>query len=105
VGISYSGETYEIVEALQTARAAGATTIAITNFSVSPVAGAADQVLLTASQENILRGGAISSRIAQLSIIDTLFIAVALVDFGKSMHAIERTKEALSQRKLANARG
>jgi len=101
VGISYSGETYEIVEALLTARAAGATTIAITNYSTSPVAGAADHVLLIASQESILRGGAISSRIAQLSAIDTLFIAVALSDFGRSMHAIERTKEALSQRKLA----
>lgn len=105
VGISYSGDTQEIVDSLQTARAAGATTIAITNYSHSAVAEIADQVLLIASQEHILRSGAISSRIAQLSVIDTLFIAVALVDFGKSMHSIDRTKEALSQRKLANTRG
>ena len=91
VGISYSGETYEIVEALQTAQRR-ATTIAITNFFVSPwlvqLIGVFD-----ASQENILLGGPFL-RVAQLSIIDTLFIAVALVDFSKSMHAIERTKGA-----------
>lgn len=97
VGISYSGETQEIVESLQMARSVGATTIAITQNSGSSVARVAHQVLLIASQENILRSGAISSRIAQLSTIDTLFIAVALVDYGKSLHAIERTKEALSQ--------
>lgn len=105
VGISYSGETQEIVEALQAARAAGAITISITNYSNSAVAGVADHVLLIASQENILRSGAISSRIAQLSTIDTLFIAVALVDFDKSKHSIDKTKKALSQRKLANTRG
>jgi DNA-binding MurR/RpiR family transcriptional regulator len=105
VGISYSGETWEIVDALQTARSAGAATIAITNYPSSPVAGAADHVLLISSQESILRGGAISSRIAQLSVIDTLFIAVALVDYGRSMQAVERTKQALAQRRSANARG
>ena len=104
VGISYSGETREIVEALQTARSAGALTIAVTNYSASAVVDVADFVLLTSSQENIFRSGAISSRIAQLSTIDTLFIAVALVDFEQSMQSIERTKEALSQRNLTHMR-
>lgn len=100
VGLSYSGETEEIVEALQTARSAGAFTIAITNYSASAVVAVADLVLLTASQEDILRCGAISSRIAQLSTIDALFISVALVDFEHSQQSIERTKQALSQRRL-----
>ncbi|MCK9526556.1 MAG: MurR/RpiR family transcriptional regulator [Limnochordia bacterium] len=100
VGISYSGETEEIIEALQTARSAGATTIAITNYSASAVVAVADLVLLTASQEDILRCGAISSRIAQLSTIDALFISVALVDFEQSQQSVSRTKEALSERRL-----
>ncbi len=100
IGISYSGETLEIVEALEAAREAGAITIAITNFSSSTVAQQADFVLLTSSQENIFRSGAISSRIAQLSTIDTLFIAVALVDYNRSQESIEKTREILSQRNL-----
>lgn len=100
IGLSYSGETLEIVEALQAARSAGAVTIAITNFSASTVAQKADLVLLTSSQENIFRSGAISSRIAQLSTIDTLFIAVALVDYTRSQESIEKTREILSRRNL-----
>ena len=100
VGISYSGETTEIAEALQVAKNAGAVTIAITNFSASTVASLADLVLLTSSQENIFRSGAISSRIAQLSTIDTLFIAVALVDYERSQAAVEQTREILAQRNL-----
>lgn len=100
VGLSYSGETDEIVEALEFARAAGAVTIAITNYPASPVADTADLVLLTASEEDIFRSGAISSRIAQLSVIDTLFVSVAMMDFEHSLQSVKRTKEALSQRKI-----
>lgn len=100
IGLSYSGETLEIVEALQAARNVGALTIAITNYSASTVADQADLVLLTSSQENIFRSGAISSRIAQLSTIDTLFIAVALVDYGRSQEAIEKTRKILAERNL-----
>ena len=100
VGLSYSGETPEIKEALEVASRAKALTIAITNYSTSSVARVADLVLLTASQENIFRCGAISSRIAQLSAIDTLFIGVALVDFDQSVESIEKTGETLARHKL-----
>lgn len=100
VGISYSGETSEIAQALQVAKNAGAVTIAITNFSASTTASLAHIVLLTSSQENIFRSGAISSRIAQLSTIDTLFIAVALVDYERSHAAVEQTREILAKRNL-----
>lgn len=98
VALSYSGETREVVEAMQTASEAGALTIAITNYSTSTLANAADLVLVTSSHENIFRSGAISSRIVQLSTIDTLFIAVALVDYEQSQIAIEKTRQILSER-------
>lgn len=104
VGISYSGETPEIKEALEAAMRAGAVTIAMTNYSESPVARIAGLVLLTASQENIFRSGAISSRIAQLSAIDTLFIGVALVDFEQSVESIEKTGETLTRHKMIQTR-
>lgn len=96
IGISYSGKTREIVKALQIAASTGASTIAITNYSTSAVVEVVDLVLLTAAHENILRSGAISSRIVQLSVIDALFIAVSLVDFEQAKHSIEKTKQAVA---------
>lgn len=104
VGLSYSGETLETAEAMRTARNVGALTIAITNYSASTITKYADLVLVTSSEENIFRSGAISSRIAQLSIIDTLFIAVALVDYARSQEAIEKTRKILSERNIERYR-
>ena len=50
VGISYSGDTYEISHAIELAKEAGAVTICITNFSKSRLAQLCDIVLLTASR-------------------------------------------------------
>ena len=100
VGVSYSGDTRETVKSLETARQAGAFAIAVTNYSTSDIVKVADLVLLTASQEEIFRYGAISSRIAQLSAIDALFIAVSLVDFNQSRQFIEKTKKAISRRNI-----
>ena len=98
IGLSRSGETREIVEAVATAKACGAVTIAITNHSASALAKEADHVLLTCTHGNLFTKGGISSRIAQLTTIDTLFVAVALVDFHRSQEVLEKTTEILSQR-------
>lgn len=99
VGISYSGDTIEVAQAMEVAKESGATTVCITNFSKSRLAELCDIVLLTASQEHVFRSGAISSRIAQLSTIDALFISAALQDYERSQACIERTREAVASRK------
>ncbi len=100
VAVSYSGETWEIVESLRTAQEAGAYTVALTNFPRSSVTQYADRVLLTSSdEETVFRSGAIASRIAQLSTIDTLFIAVALAQYEHSTACIEKTRKAVADRK------
>ena len=58
-------------------RRRGATTIAITNFAGSPIAAQADLLLTTAARETTFRSGAMSSRIAQLALVDCLFAGVA----------------------------
>src|SRR5688572_17447898 len=70
IGISHSGSTKDVVDALTAARKAGASTIAITNFSPSPITRASDVVLLTASPESPLGGEVLTSRIAQLCVLD-----------------------------------
>jgi RpiR family transcriptional regulator, carbohydrate utilization regulator len=78
IGLSYTGVTKEVVEALTTARQMGATTICITNFDRSPITQAADIKLLTGTTPTLLGGESGQSRVAQLTIIDALGAAVAL---------------------------
>ena len=98
IGLSCSGETREIVEAVRTAGEYGAVTIAVTNHSASSLAKEADLVLLTCTQDNLVTKGGISSRIAQITTIDTLFVAVALVDLHRSQKVLAKTTEILLQR-------
>lgn len=91
VAVSHSGTTVDTLSFLELAHDAGATTIAITNHTSSPLAEAADIVLTTAARETGFRSGALGSRIAQLMVIDCLFIRVAQLDYDASMQAIRST--------------
>lgn len=99
VGVSLSGNTKDVVDALNAARKAGATTIAITNFSPSPVTKAADVVLLTSSPETPLGGEVLTSRIAQLCVIDVLSVAVAIALGEDCLTAIRKTSEAVKKKR------
>ncbi|RKR87988.1 RpiR family transcriptional regulator [Micromonospora pisi] len=77
IGISHSGESAETLAVLERARHRGATTVALTSFPRSPVAGAADVVLVTAGRETTYRTGATASRLAQLTVVDCLFVGLA----------------------------
>jgi DNA-binding MurR/RpiR family transcriptional regulator len=99
IGISLSGNTKDVVDALSAARRAGATTIAITNFSPSPITRAADMVLLTSSPETPLGGEVLTSRIAQLCVIDVLSVAVAIAVGEGCLAAIRKTSEAVKKKR------
>ena len=77
IAISHTGTTTDTVEALRVAEAGGATTIAITNVRDSPLTAHARLVLTTAARETTFRSGAMASRIAQLAVVDCLFVGVA----------------------------
>ncbi len=99
IGISNSGSTKDVVDSLLTARKSGATTIAITNFSPSPITRASDIVLLTASPESPLGGEVLTSRIAQLCVLDVLSVAVA-VSLGEGcLDLIKKTSEAVKKKR------
>jgi DNA-binding MurR/RpiR family transcriptional regulator len=97
VALSHSGATVDTLEFIELAAAAGATTIAITNHATSPVARTADIVLTTAARETGFRSGALGSRIAQLMVVDCLFIGVAQTDYDGSMAAIRGTYETIQR--------
>ena len=95
VGISHSGTTTETIEALAAAGDTGATTIALTNFPLSRLASGTDLVLTTSARETNLRSGATASRIAALTIVDCLYLAVAQRDLGRARKAVAETRRAV----------
>ena len=94
IGFSHSGSTIETVRFLEAAHANGATTIAVTSAKDSALAHAADHALFTEVRESTFRAGAMVSRIAQLALVDCLFVGVAKRRFSETVDALQRTREA-----------
>ncbi len=99
LGISHTGASRDVTDALGRARAHGATTIGITHRPSSPITKVSDIVLVTAAQQTAFRSDASSSRIAQLTIIDVLYVGVAHVNHERSLSMIERTREATAAKR------
>ncbi len=100
VGLSHTGTTVDTIDALAEARSNGATTVAITNFPWSPITETADLLLLTAARETAFRSGAMTSRIAQLTVIDCLFVMLAQRDIPGTVDALERTYAAAQAKRV-----
>jgi DNA-binding MurR/RpiR family transcriptional regulator len=100
VTISHSGSTRETVAATRLAHGAGAKTICITNFGKSPIQAHADVVLYTAARETQFRTEAMTSRIAELAVVDALNACVALATYERSLHTISHTFDVLSTKRL-----
>jgi DNA-binding MurR/RpiR family transcriptional regulator len=96
VGISHSGSSKDVIQALGVARRAGAKTIGITNHMRSPMVKTVDLCLFTASRETIFRSEAMSSRLAQLAILDSLFVAVSLARKEAALEAVQRIRQAIA---------
>ena len=95
VAFSHSGRTRETLEFLRRAKASGATTVAVSNAAASPIVQAADLSLFTVVRETAFRSGAMVSRIAQLSVVDCLFVSVARLSYESTLEALETTREAV----------
>ena len=104
IGISHSGTTRETIESIATAKANGARTVAITHFPQSPLARAVDLVLTTAARETALRSGATASRIAALTVVDCLYIAVAQRNLRGTRKAVKSTRDAVSSHHVVVSR-
>lgn len=104
LGISHTGTTADVVEVLEQARSRGATTVALTNFPRSPITEVADFVLTTAARETTYRSGAMASRLAQLTVVDCLFVGVAARNRTKARRALEVTADAVQAHRMGAAR-
>ena len=88
---SYSGQTVEVIQCMEALKANGVPIIAITRYSPSRVAELADYNLYIAANESLFRNGAMSSRIAQLNVVDILYTAYASRHYEETLRALTRT--------------
>lgn len=98
LGFSHSGATADTVRYVEIARQAGALTVALTGAPDSPLALAADECLISRARESRLRAGAMVSRIAQLAIVDCLFLGVARQRYEQTVDALRRTRDVTHPR-------
>jgi len=89
IGISYSGETEETIAALKCAAENGATTISLTKFGTNTLTSLASISLFTSTLEEGMRRGDMASRIAQLHVIDILFVGLISDRFDELVPRLE----------------
>lgn len=95
VGISSSGSTKDLVDAIRIAKDNGAYIICLTNHARSPITSYADAILLASSKELPLQGGAFSSKMAQIHLLDILSTVIALRMKERALPAIEKTAKSV----------
>lgn len=76
--ISFSGKSKEVLIATKEAKKRGAKIVSLTKLADNPLSEMSDISLYSAVQDGLFRSSAISSRIAQLMVIDIIFLMYAL---------------------------
>lgn len=74
--ISQGGKTLDIYNLVKEAKKRGAKIISVTQMSSNPIRDMADIKISTVIERNNFRSTALSSRIAQLTIIDIIYVAL-----------------------------
>lgn len=98
--ISHSGTNKDTISILNTAIEQGAKTIGITSFPKSPIGQKVDVSLCTSSEETEYRSEALASRIAQLSLIDALYVNLMIQNHPHSQTALDKIRDAISNTKM-----
>ena len=90
--ISYSGLTGEMLDIAAILKKRKVPIISITRFADTELSAMADYKLWVASSEYLVRSAAMTSRLAQLYVIDILYAAYVQLDYGKNIERIQRTQ-------------
>ena len=80
-GISHSGRTKAVVDAMRSAKQAGATTIALTSFTKSLLYTESDYSISVYADEKNYPVEAVSARIAHMCVIDALILTIASLNY------------------------
>lgn len=99
VAFSHSGRTNAILDAVQIARKNGATIIAVSNYETSPLAERSDILLCSTAQGSFLTSENAAARIAQLNIMDAIFIAVAQRGYASAERNLSKTMASVQAKR------
>lgn len=100
IAISSSGASKEILDTVSLAKSRGVTIASILRYGESPLLQKTDLPLFVASREAPYHMLPMSSRIVQLSYVDTLYILTAIKDGQASIDQVNAVENMLKEAKL-----
>lgn len=100
IGISYTGTSVNTVDVLRSAKARGATTIAITNYVQTPLSRVADIMILT-SDRQFLHGNDIFSRTVHMAVVDMIYAGLMAIDYDKYSEKLDKSGRMIETRKYS----
>lgn len=95
IAISNSGRSQEVVKALSVAKASGAATICITSYDDSPIVQYADVKLFTSTRDSEQLNESLNARVAELTLIDALYVCIASKIKRKALENLRITSDAI----------
>ncbi|RAP77728.1 MurR/RpiR family transcriptional regulator [Paenibacillus montanisoli] len=98
LGISTSGSTKDLVDPIKQAKRNGATIICLTSHLKSPITRHADTVLLVPAIESPFEGGALSTKITQIHLMEILTNLIMMRDRTRADEAIRRTSASVAEK-------
>ena len=101
--VSHSGETTDIIRAIELAKQRGCKTCALTSSIGSSITQLVDVYLLSCKKKKKMRSDAMISRIVQLVVIDMLYVLMALEIGDSAMEGVNQSRLALKQCRNVNA--
>ena len=98
--ISHKGDTMDIHNVVKVGKEKGIKVISLTRLADNPISDLADVKLHTVAENVAFRSTAISSRIAQLSIIDVLYIGLVRKNYSEVKEYLDQSREMVKKLKL-----
>ncbi|EAX48892.1 transcriptional regulator, RpiR family [Thermosinus carboxydivorans Nor1] len=98
--VSHSGESRDILDAVDLAKDNKANIIALTSYAHSSLAKRAQYSLLSSSNETKYRSDAMVSRILQLVIVDILYVTLVLKLGQSAVESVNRARLAVAKKKV-----
>lgn len=97
--ISHTGKSNDILDIYETLAQNKVTTIGITGFTQSPLSKRVDIPLYTLSEETDYRSEALASRIAQLSLLDALYVTVMMALDEQGKKSMQKMRHAIQAKR------
>ena len=105
IAVSHSGRTTLTVTSVSIAGKQGGVTVGITNYQGSPLTKACRYNFYTSFPETVVRVAALSGRVAQLSIIDALYLLIARYrSTSYDLESINELTDSLLRQKVVKRR-